>query len=191
VTATNALAIRALAHPIRLDLLELLALQGPSTAAQCGRSLGVSQATCSFHLRQLAKFGFVEEAEPGPDRRERLWQVVPQQVTMDAATDPVVARELSLAVVDREAERIRTYLRRLSGEPADWREAAGGHACTVQVTVEEAAEIRRRWEEIIAPFEARTMTAGFQAGPCQRTVRYFLAATPVPLPATEQGEESR
>src|SRR5258707_885606 len=64
-------AIRALAHPLRLDLLQLLGSGGPATAAQCGRVLGVSQASCSVHLRQLAKYGFVEDAGPGRDRRER------------------------------------------------------------------------------------------------------------------------
>src|SRR5689334_1033943 len=71
----DAVAIRALAHPLRLDLLDLLVASGPATAAQCGRALNVSQASCSFHLRQLAKYGLVEDTGPGPDRRERQWRV--------------------------------------------------------------------------------------------------------------------
>jgi predicted ArsR family transcriptional regulator len=67
--------IKALTHPLRLDLLELLAVSGPATAARCGRALGVPQANCSFHLRQLAKYGFVVDAGPGEDRRERIWQL--------------------------------------------------------------------------------------------------------------------
>ena len=63
-------AITALAHPLRLDLLELLTAIGPATAARCGRILGVPQANCSFHLRQLARYGFVEDAGPGRDRRD-------------------------------------------------------------------------------------------------------------------------
>src|SRR2546421_6749195 len=72
-------AIRALAHPLRLDLLQVLGSGSPATAAHCGRVLGVSQASCSFHLRQLAKYGFVEDAGPGRDRRERQWRVTPQR----------------------------------------------------------------------------------------------------------------
>src|SRR6202050_1586632 len=68
-------AIRALAHPLRLDLLELLTAGGPATAAHCGRILGASQASCSFHLRQLAKYGLVEDTGPGSDRRARRWRV--------------------------------------------------------------------------------------------------------------------
>jgi predicted ArsR family transcriptional regulator len=189
VTATDPMAIRALAHPIRLDLLDVLTATGPATAAQCGRRLGQSQASCSFHLRQLAKYGFVEAAAPGGDRRERRWQVTPQHITMDGRTEPRVAAELSRLVVDREAERIKAYLGRLGSETPAWREAAGGYAAAVQVTVEEAAGIRRSWEQIMAPFTARTESAGFRALPGQRTVRYFMSATP--MPDTPQHKDSR
>src|SRR5690348_8450535 len=96
---TDPTAIRALAHPLRLDLMELLGTIGPATAAHCGRTLGVSQASCSFHLRQLAKYGFVEEAEPGSDRRERRWQVPESRPTLRiAAGGSAVQRELERVV---------------------------------------------------------------------------------------------
>src|ERR1051326_238870 len=75
-------SIRALAHPLRLDLLQVLGSGGPATAAHCGRVLGASQASCSFHLRQLAKYGFVEDAGPGRDRRERQWRVTRQRLSV-------------------------------------------------------------------------------------------------------------
>src|SRR6185369_17616256 len=75
VAIADPLALRALTHPLRLELLELLSTTGPATAAHCGRVLGVPQANCSFHLRQLAKYGFVEDAGPGADQRERRWRV--------------------------------------------------------------------------------------------------------------------
>jgi DNA-binding transcriptional ArsR family regulator len=180
VPATDPTAIRALAHPLRLDLLELLAAGGPATAAQCGRGLGASQASCSFHLRQLAKYGYVEEAEAGPDRRERRWRLVPQRVETDARTPAVLAGELSRLVVDREVARFTDYLGRLGTEAPDWREAAGGHASMIQVTSAEAAGIRQRFEEILAPFEERAAASGYQPGPGQRIVHYFMTATPRP-----------
>src|SRR5579862_8518083 len=92
-------AIRALAHPLRLDLLELLSATGPATAAHCGRVLGQSQASCSFHLRQLAKYGFVEEAVPGKDKRERRWQVPEPRPVLRVRG---AAKELERLVVERE-----------------------------------------------------------------------------------------
>src|SRR3954465_10880437 len=66
--------IRALAHPLRIKLHELVGRQGPTTAAQAARELGVSQALASHHLRQLAKYGFVEPAERG-NNRDHPWRV--------------------------------------------------------------------------------------------------------------------
>src|SRR5215471_21240217 len=100
--------IRALAHPLRLDLLQLLGSSGPATAAQCGRVLGVSQASCSFHLRQLATYGFVEDAGPGHDRRERRWRITDPRlsVRIGAGGDVVVRQQIERLVVEREMQAI-------------------------------------------------------------------------------------
>ena len=61
----NARALRAYAHPVRMKLILALRTRGPLTATQAGRLLGESSGTCSFHLRQLAKYGLVEETGEG------------------------------------------------------------------------------------------------------------------------------
>ena len=61
-------ALRALAHPVRLSLVSLLRRAGPLTATQAGERIGESATTCSFHLRQLARYGLVEEAGGGRGR---------------------------------------------------------------------------------------------------------------------------
>jgi DNA-binding transcriptional ArsR family regulator len=112
-------AIRALAHPLRLDLLQILGSGGPATAAHCGRVLGVSQASCSFHLRQLAKYGFVEEAGPGRDRRERQWRVTQPRLSVRRGTggDAVVRQQIERLVVEREMQAILDYSQRPDGVP--------------------------------------------------------------------------
>lgn len=184
--ASDPLAIRALAHPIRLDLLDLLTEAGPSTAARCGRELGLSQASCSFHLRQLAKYGYIEEGEPGSDRRERVWRLVARYTASDARTPPALAGRLSRLVVDREAERFREYLGRVDQETSEWREAVGGHATAIQVTVAEAAGIRRAWAELMAPFVERSVAAGYEPDPDRRTVHYLMTAIPQARPQQEE-----
>src|SRR5690348_15693109 len=67
-------AMLALAHPTRLALLELLGAEGPLTASEAGKRLGESPGTMSWHLRLLARHGFVVEAEGGSGRR-RPWTV--------------------------------------------------------------------------------------------------------------------
>ena len=65
IKLTDPRALRAYAHPTRLALMGLLRRAGPMTATQAGERIGESAASCSFHLRQLAKFGLVEEAGGG------------------------------------------------------------------------------------------------------------------------------
>src|SRR4029078_10155050 len=65
-------AMRALAHPARLAILERLSTDGPATATECAEVTGQSPSACSYHLRALAKWGLVAESD-GRDRRERRW----------------------------------------------------------------------------------------------------------------------
>jgi DNA-binding transcriptional ArsR family regulator len=197
-------AIRALAHPLRLDLLELLVAIGPATAARCGRVLGASQASCSFHLRQLAKYGFVTEAEPGRDRREHKWQLV-QPGSDPRATwrigpgaDTVVRRELERVVVEREMQAILDYGARPDGEFPGWEQKAGIIAAVAALTPDEAAELKEKWKALLEPYIVRTQaqasadgpgTAGPAGKPGQRLVRYFMAATPLPDIVQEAGND--
>src|ERR1700722_855750 len=69
----NPVAIRAIAHPVRLALIGLIGREGPTTSAAAARELGISQALASHHMRQLAKYGFLEPAEQR-NGRDRPWQ---------------------------------------------------------------------------------------------------------------------
>jgi DNA-binding transcriptional ArsR family regulator len=174
---TDPLAIKALAHPVRLDLLELLATISPATAAQCGRILGVPQANCSFHLRQLAKYGFVEDAGPGGDRRERQWRIVEPRPTIriDSSGDQLVRRQLEDLVLDREAAAVRAYTARERDESPSWRRALGITTAVAALTAEEATDLRAKWLALLEPYLRRDN----DQQPDRRHVRYFFAATPL------------
>lgn len=175
-------AIRALAHPLRLDLLKLLGATGPATAAQCGRVLGVPQANCSFHLRQLAKYGFVEDAGPGEDRRERQWRVPESGPTVRIADggDEKLHRQLERTVVERELQAILDYAELRAQESPAWRGKAGIVSAIALVSPDDVAEIEEKWQELLAPYTARTAAAGARPdGGQQRHVRYFMSATPL------------
>jgi len=174
---TDPQAIKALAHPMRLDLLELLATTSPATAAQCGRILGVPQANCSFHLRQLAKYGFVEDAGPGDDRRERQWRIVDPRPTIriDSGGDHLVRRQLKDVVVERETAAIRAYADRQQEESPRWRRALGMTTAVASLTPEEAADLRAKWLALLEPYLRRDDDPQEP----RRHVRYFFAATPL------------
>jgi DNA-binding transcriptional ArsR family regulator len=71
----DAKALKALAHPLRVELIELLIERGPSTASELGRLLGESSGSTSYHLRQLAKEHLIEEAPELGTARDRWWRV--------------------------------------------------------------------------------------------------------------------
>jgi DNA-binding transcriptional ArsR family regulator len=179
---TDPQAIKALAHPMRLDLLELLATMSPATAAQCGRILGVPQANCSFHLRQLAKYGYVEDAGPGDDRRERQWRIVHPRPTIkiDSGGDQLLRRQLEDVVIDREITAIRAYAAREQDESPSWRRALGMTTAVAALTPEEAADLRAKWTALLEPYLRRDDDPQSE----RRPVRYFFAATP--LGATDE-----
>ena len=81
---TDVRALRALAHPLRNRLLGLLRLHGPATASRLGRSVGESSGSTSYHLRQLAAYGFVEELEGHGTGRERWWRAVHRMTSWSA-----------------------------------------------------------------------------------------------------------
>ncbi len=98
VQVTDVRALRALAHPLRNRLLGHLRLHGPATASQLGRAVGESSGATSYHLRQLAAYGFVEEVEGQGTARERWWRARHRMTTWEAAD--VVAQEGGAEVQD-------------------------------------------------------------------------------------------
>jgi hypothetical protein len=175
-------AIRAMTHPLRLDLLDLLATTGPATAAQCGRALGASQASCSFHLRQLARYGFVVDAGTGADRRERRWRLPEPAPTVRVPShgDAVVQHELKRVVVEREARAILDHAARRDTDDPAWRDAARLTAGVAVLSAGEVAELERQWLALLQPYLDRQRAAGPVIGPYRRPVRLLLAATPLP-----------
>jgi DNA-binding transcriptional ArsR family regulator len=82
--------LRALAHPLRLQLLEVLHSEGPATASQLARRLGESSGATSYHLRALHRAGMVEEAEQR-NARERWWQRTPERMFIPNSVPPGVS----------------------------------------------------------------------------------------------------
>jgi DNA-binding MarR family transcriptional regulator len=176
VQVTDPRAMRAMAHPLRLDLIELLGTVGPSTAAECARRLGSTQASCSFHLRQLAKYGFVQKAEPRDDARERPWQLTDIEQRWSSSEGGAAAAELERVFVQREADRIMAWPAAAEPDPS-WRDSAFVGGATVPLTSEELAEVRNRLRQVLDPYVARLGDpASWPEG--HRFVRLFIAGTP-------------
>lgn len=100
-------AMRALAHPVRLALMDALSLDGELTATQAPRIVGESPANCFFHFRQLAKYAFVEEAGGGAGR-QRPWRLKTLSITLSAedAAESYQAKRAIWWVTPQELERL-------------------------------------------------------------------------------------
>ncbi|OKJ15688.1 winged helix-turn-helix domain-containing protein [Kitasatospora sp. CB01950] len=160
VRLTDPRALRAYAHPTRMALVGLLRVHGPLTATRAAELLGTeSVASCSFHLRQLAKYGLVEEAGGGRGR-EKPWQATAAFTGWDASpADPEQAAAvdtLQRAVLDGWFARAAAWLAHRAEDPPEWREAAGFGDTVVRVTAEELAELNARIEELTRPYVERT-----------------------------------
>lgn len=121
------LALRALTHPVRQRLLRALSRAGRATATQLAGQIGESPANCSWHLRQLARYGFVTEAGGGAGR-QRPWRIADPLIQPDAgasigfavhATAWLAPNELAAVSAD-----IQKILQRYGGRRADERPAS-------------------------------------------------------------------
>jgi DNA-binding transcriptional ArsR family regulator len=185
-------ALRAVAHPLRIRLLEEVALGGPMTATELAELVGESPANCSWHLRQLARYGFVEEAESGPGRRRRWRLVLRENRWSDAETDEELRRAgiaASEVVFAREQEVLRGYLARASTEPAAWQEAAFVAQTAGWLTAEELDRIGKEIAPILMRYIHRLDDPG-QRPVGSRPVRFVAWGIPARPASPDKGDVS-
>ena len=154
----DAAAMRALAHPLKWELMDLLLLEGTATSTRCAELLGESQATCSFHLRQLARYGLVEEA-PSTSKRERPWRMrtVDQswsRLQPDEDRTRAVA-ELERVFIEREMTKWMRWERTAFSYPEPWQRAAYRSAAQSWLTAEELTDLADRITELMLTYRDR------------------------------------
>ena len=195
---TDPRALRAMAHPIRLSLIGVLRREGPLTATAAGELIGESSASCSFHLRQLAKYGLVEEAGGGKGR-ERPWRAAAQYTSWpDVAEGPEAAAAsslLSTVLAERYFESLGRWLRAKPDEPEEWQHAALFGDTMLYVTPDELAALADETQAMMDRFMARQTHPELRP-PGARRVTYLHLAFPGDLSgagerAGEPGVETR
>jgi hypothetical protein len=155
---TDPRTLRAYAHPLRMRLIGLLRTEGPMTATQAAAQLDDNVPNCSFHLRQLAKYGLAERA-PAADGRERPWRATAQYTSWDDDSDDPAMRaaadELNAVMLDNFVQRARQYLAVRGDEPASWRAAAGFGDALLHVTAAELRELAAQMDALLARYDHR------------------------------------
>jgi DNA-binding transcriptional ArsR family regulator len=150
--------MRALAHPTRLAILEALTLHGPLTATQAGELVGESASSCSFHLRSLARHGFVEETGDGRGR-ERPWRRIAMGTRMSAPYDSVAAEvaanALSDVFLDRFLARLREARRRRDELDPEWAKVQSDIESVLWLTPTELEKISETIVELAMSYRRR------------------------------------
>jgi DNA-binding transcriptional ArsR family regulator len=184
----DARVLRAMAHPVRLHILECLAQLGRATATELAARVGQSVANTSWHLRQLARYGFVEEADGGSGR-QRPWRPVVRSYAPAAASgdEPDLSRAtdaLTEVLLGRQVEAFRAWQAVRRGAPQPWREASFATFSWDYLTAEELAAFQ---QELRALFERHVLAHVDRIDPARRPpevqpVRFVAWAFPADLP---------
>lgn len=159
VKLTDPRAIRALAHPARLAVIDELYSGRELTATECAEIAGLSPSAMSYHLRSLEKVGIVERAESTGDGRERPWRAAGSYLQVDStgggAGELAASAALSSTVLGRTVEQFESYLARRHTEPAEWLDAVEASYGQMWLTPDEAKEIGRQFIETAEKYRGR------------------------------------
>ena len=158
-TITDPQAMRALAHPVRLAILSYLQRNGPATATMLSPHVGATPSVASWHLRHLAGFGLVTDADPGEvpgDRRQRWWKAMARGFRFEPTDD-----ESAQLLADQMYAVAQQQVARWAAETRptltpQWRRHAGLSNTTVRITAAELDELAGRIDELLGPYARRT-----------------------------------
>jgi len=162
VVLTDPRAIRALAHPARLAIIEALGPGEELTATELAAVTGLSPSATSYHLKALAKWGIVQAGEARADGRDRPWKATGRSVewssSMPGNTAPAEIAILG-TFLDRNRAIATEYLEHQASEPAEWRDAAELASHDYWLTAAELAKAVQAMRDALAPYEQRRRDA--------------------------------
>jgi DNA-binding transcriptional ArsR family regulator len=156
-------ALRVLAHPLRLALLDRLMSFGEQTAAQCAAAVGSTASNCSYHLRALARVGLVERGESA-DGRERPWRSSSTGLEFgpregaDSPSASAAARAVDELALARDEDLTRRALARHDAQPPEWRSAEAHNSYALRITPRELAGLVGEIDRLVRPYIGLTRT---------------------------------
>ncbi len=174
--------MRALAHPLKWALMEVLLVEGSATSTRCAEVVGDTQANCSFHLRQLARYGLVEEA-PTSSKRDRPWRLTTTEQSWSTVqpdeTGARAASELERVFIQHEMAKLMRWERSAHTYPETWRRAALRTGAMTWLTPEELAVLADEISELMFSYRNRAEDASLRPEG-SRPVRLFAVGYPLP-----------
>ncbi|MER5260158.1 helix-turn-helix domain-containing protein [Streptomyces sp. NPDC002855] len=181
--------LKALAQPRRQQMLQHLTVHGPATSATLARALGLNTGATSYHLRELARYGFVEETTGTGHGRERWWRAIPGDRRFPPRSEQnaetrLVMDELNHLSYAADLELFEQLQREGGTDLGEWADAFPYSRGTIRLTL---PELRAFFEEYIALLNRyKRPDAETPAG--ARTVLTRLLAFPAPAPPAPPGD---
>ena len=179
--------MRALAHPVRLALLEILGREGELTATRAAEMLDESPGNMSWHLQTLAKYGYVEETGGGKGR-SRPWRIASVSNRFRTnAEDPEAAGAgdaLESIAADRAYSRLRQWSARRASYPYAWRDAAFTLDSIGYLTADEMSELGDQVAELFSRYRDRVLDKRLRPAEAEPVK---LVAFGHPIPPTPAG----
>ncbi|MCW7984395.1 helix-turn-helix domain-containing protein [Streptomyces sp. SID8375] len=176
--------LRALAHPLRLQLVGLLRKHGPSTATRLAERLGVNSGTASYHLRQLGAAGFVEEDAERGNARERWWRPVHQSTSFNdpdlAEREPDAAMAYLQSVAATYTLRTQRALNELQTMPRAWRDTFDMSDRPLRLTPAEAAALQDELRDVVSRYRRDTPEGAAEAPEGAERVSVITYVLPEP-----------
>lgn len=194
-TVPDPQALKALAHPDRLRMLGILRLEGPATATQLAKRTGLNSGATSYHLRQLARHGFIEAADDLGDKRDRWWRASHESTyweTSEMAGDELEAgMAMTQAVISNHAQQMQMALRQYSDLPAEWRKTSNASDFNIAMSPQTAAALNDKLQAMLWEAMREAPAPGEPLAPGMRRYTVLLHGFPHPgfAPDPEDGDE--
>ena len=184
----DANGLRALAHPVRGRLVGLLRKHGPSTATQLAERLGLNSGATSYHLRQLAAAGFIEEDSERGNARERWWRSVHRRQSFSSAElmahEPEAAMSYLRSVAASYALRAQQTLDEFETMPREWWDLLDLSDWPLLLTPTEAGELRQELAALLGRYRQATPESAADAP--EDAERVVIITQILPEPGAEQ-----
>lgn len=183
VVLTDPRAIRALAHPARLAVIEELYAGRSLTATECAEIAGLSPSAMSYHLRSLEKAGIVVRADSSGDGRERPWRAAGRFLQVESGGGPgglAASEVLAKSILGRTLDSFEAWLAHRDDEPAEWLDAAGDNYAQLYLTTEETIELNNVLRAAMERYRDRRSPE--ERPPGARRVRVAMLTFPVDEP---------
>jgi DNA-binding transcriptional ArsR family regulator len=154
----DAHTMRGIAHPLRVKMLGMLREEGPATASRLAERLGESSGATSYHLRQLAAYGFVVEDAARGTARERWWRSAHRSTYFDLFSDEAdtaaAGREFTRSIARAHAERLDAWVATSSTVDSRWRGASSISDLNLRLSPEEASDLIADIADLLSRYRA-------------------------------------